>query len=292
MMMGGTLEHLDLVQQLCQGEPAQQAEAANMLVHLGSAGMPALLSRFPGPMLAQVPTQGPVPEVAKVGPLLGVLARLRKLAVPFVVPHCDDADLDKRLAATLLLTELVYPEVIDAAVRRLSDDDARIRIVAVEACTRLAAQNPRLTLEKMVLAAKEPRLPPPRRIAIYEVIGSMAVPVAVPLLIPCIADPLAQVGLAARAALVRIARQDFKTDTRKWNGWWSSNVGRHRLEWLMDALLHEDIALQKPAAEELMAISSKNFGYREDAAPRDRELVYARYRDWWQSEGRAQYQGL
>jgi Type II secretion system (T2SS), protein E, N-terminal domain len=285
MMMGNDIEHLELVDRICA---SGDAVATIELVRLGTAAMPALLARFPGPVAA-IPAEGSLPEVVAMGPVLAVIAKLRKTAVPFVLPHCDDGDVNKRLWATYLLSELAYPEVVEAAARRLGDDDARIRRIAAFVCARLVQLTPKLTLEKMVAFGKDVRVPPPRRIFIFETIGTFGLAAAIPLLIPAIPDPLAQVSLAVRGALVRITRQDFRDDIRKWSGWWTSNIGRHRVEWLMDALLHDDPAMSQPSADELVFLSQKNFGFRAEASPRDRELVYARYREWWQAEGRSRF---
>jgi hypothetical protein len=73
--------------------------------------------------------------------------------------------------------------------------------------------------------------------------------------------------------------------------WWELNSSRHRLEWLIDALIHEVSEIRRAAGEELRALSKEYFGYASDLPPRDRERAQQRYRDWWVTEGRTRFRG-
>jgi hypothetical protein len=93
----------------------------------------------------------------------------------------------------------------------------------------------------------------------------------------------------ARASLVRITRQDFGADARAWTSWWSKNSARHRVEWLIDALVHEARDLRQAASEELRSLSKEYFGFAVDLPPRERERAQQRWRDWWATEGKFRF---
>ena len=92
-----------------------------------------------------------------------------------------------------------------------------------------------------------------------------------------------------RGALTVITRQDFGASSQKWQAWWDANRDRHRLEWLIDALMHEQAALRAAAGEELKTITKEYFGYYDDLPKRERERAQSRYREWWNSVGRVRF---
>lgn len=280
------LEHRDLVARICAGA---DAETELELVRLGAAAMPALMEVFPGPLSIEVRDNAPVPKASECGPVLRVVAKQRRVALPFVLPYCDDGHLERRLYATLMLTELSYLETSDVLVRRIVDEDSRVRRVAVYATRLLSEQAPRQVLERLAHFAREPRVAPPKRLLVIQAMGELLQPIAVPMLIGLLGDPLAQVAQAARGALVHLSRQDFFDDGRKWSSWWTSNVGRHRIEWLIDALLHDETSLRRAAAVELSELTGKQFGLADDASRRDRERIHLRFREWWLTEGRVRF---
>ncbi len=77
------------------------------------------------------------------------------------------------------------------------------------------------------------------RLASIEALADLRHPLAVPALIRVLADGAPDIEEAARGALVIVARQDFGTQAAAWAEWWRGNGGRHRVEWLIDALTHE-----------------------------------------------------
>jgi hypothetical protein len=94
---------------------------------------------------------------------------------------------------------------------------------------------------------------------------------------------------AAHEALVRITVQDLGVEQPPWLEWWEHNSSRHRIEWLIDALMHESSDMRRAAAEELRVTSRQYFGYAGDLPPKERERAQQRYRDWWITEGRARH---
>jgi hypothetical protein len=109
----------------------------------------------------------------------------------------------------------------------------------------------------------------------------------VPLLIDQLNDGNAEVGKAAQTALLAISCHDFGNARWRWSRWWREWKGRHRIEWLIDALTEKNAELRLQAAQELEEVSGRYFGYHFDLGRREREEARRRWFDWWQSTGKA-----
>jgi hypothetical protein len=279
-------EYVDLVERVIAG-PDEDAETE--LLRAGGYAMPAIMTKFPGPTSVEIDRleSGPLPRVADCGPVVRLIASQRRTALPFVLSHVGGADAGERLWATYLLTELVYPDAIDAAVGRVFDEDARVRRVARAAVRALAEVHPQLVVERLgEIANAEADV---RRVQAIEALGESREPLAVPILLPLLEDRFAPVVAASRAALVTITQQDFGRDADRWLNWWSDNRQRHRLEWLIDALMHDQRALRASASDELRTITKEYFAYYDDLPKRERERAQTRYREWWESVGRVRF---
>ena len=92
---------------------------------------------------------------------------------------------------------------------------------------------------------------------------------------------------AAHQSLVLITRQDFGRSRDGWAAWASEHRGTHRIEWLIEALMHEDAKLRRLAGDELKHLTQAYYGYQHALPKRDREVAQRKYRQWWESEGRA-----
>src|SRR5262249_13633851 len=115
-----------LVDRFIQDSSDEHAEAE--LLRLGAHAMPAIMSRFPGPLLIKADRlTEPFPRVIDCGPILRLIARQRRVALPFVLAHADMPDLDVRIWATFLLSELAYPEAAERLLPRLFDVNATVR---------------------------------------------------------------------------------------------------------------------------------------------------------------------
>jgi hypothetical protein len=111
----------------------------------------------------------------------------------------------------------------------------------------------------------------------------------VPPLLSALEAPAEDVAEAARRALLLITRQDFARDTHRWRDWWAKNTGRHRIEWLIDALMHDQPSVRRAAGDELKLLTKEYFGYYDDLPKRERERAQALYRSWWDREGRQRF---
>jgi hypothetical protein len=279
-------EYTSLVERALSGG-GEEAEAE--LVRAGGYAMPALIARFPGPIAVEADRleTGALPHVAECGPVIRLVAIQRRAALPFVLTLVEGADEKARFWATYLLTELVYPEAIDAAIARALDDDARMRRVARASVRALAEAYPQLVVDRLGHIANEPSAS--RRLRAIEALAETREPAAVRALMPLLEEDVMDVVTAARNALVFITQQDFGRDTDKWLTWWEKHHNRHRLEWLIDSLMHDQRALRGGASEELRGITKEFFGYHDDLPKRERERAQARWREWWDSVGRVRF---
>lgn len=281
-------EYVSLVDRVLAGA---DDEAEESLLRAGGHAMPAIMAKFPGPIAIERErlATGVLPPVRECGPILRLVATQRRTALPFVLAQVNEDDPDRRFWSTYLLSELVYPDAIDAAVDRVFDTDPRVRRAAKLAARALAEAHPTPVVERLAAVATDTGEPLARRVMAIEAMGESREPSAIASLIPLLHDIAAEIVLPARQALMLIARQDFGVEATKWTTWWTANKDRHRLEWLIDALMHDQAALRAAASEELKTITKEYFGYYDDLPKRERERAKERYREWWNNVGRVRF---
>jgi HEAT repeat protein len=279
-----------LVQRWLEGGPAS-AEAFRDLVRLGESAMQAVMARFPGPLtFDRQRARGNLPLASRCGPLLELIAAIGRSAVPFLSVRSTAGDPDVRFWATHLLGELGFPEAAQSVAVRLFDEDPAVRRIARRSAAALLATGPAAEapilpmLERLARSGNERAS---RRLLALEALAELCLPSTVPVLIAVLSDPAPEVAEAAHRALVHITRQDHRRDARRWVDWLTGNATRHRVEWLIDALVHEQPTIRRAAAEELQHIAVGDFGYFDDLPPDERKAAQARYRAWWNEEGRA-----
>jgi len=291
-------EYVGLVERVIAGATPAGAgagaeDAETELLRAGGYAMPAIMERFPGPVTIErhLLDEGPLPRVAECGPVLRLVASQRRTALPFVLSHVEDPVVENRFWATYLLTELVYPDTLDPILARVFDEEPRVRRAARAAARAFADVHPSLIVERLELVAMDAAQSRERRSLAIEALGETREPAAVPALIRLLGDPDSDVATAVRGALTAITRQDFggSSATAKWQTWWDANRERHRLEWLIDALMHDHAALRAAAGEELKTTTKEYFGYYDDLPKRERERAQSRYREWWNSVGRVRF---
>jgi Type II secretion system (T2SS), protein E, N-terminal domain len=283
-------ELVAMVDRLASGEVDDVAEGE--LLRQGERAMRALMSRFPGPIAfsrARIATTSVPPRASECGPILRLVARERRVALPFVLARLDAPDAEARGWATHLLSELPYVEAIPHLLPRLRDSDASVCASAAHALAAIARIAPEPVRD--ALAGLSRSGDPADRAAAVSAMAKLREASFVPDLVRALGDANDGVVEAARRALVKVTRQDLGTDARRWVRWWEQNAGKHRVEWLIDALGHEVAEIRKSAGEELRALTKEYFGYAGDLPVRDRDRAQQRYRDWWIMEGRTRFRG-
>jgi hypothetical protein len=278
----------EIIDRIVSGTADESAEAE--LLRQGERAMRVLMTRFPGPVTfdrARLATAKNPPRASECGTLLRLVARERKVALPFVLERLSDPDPEARGWATHLLGELPYDEAIPYLLMRLRDSDPITRASAAQALSSVAKVFPDQARDAIrALAESED---PVARAAALSAMARLRIAGLVPDFIHALADLDEQVVIAAHDALIEMTWQDFGNDARPWLKWWEHNASRHRVEWLIDSLTHEVSEIRRGAGEELRLVTREYFGYASDLPSRERDRAQQRYRDWWITEGRNKF---
>jgi hypothetical protein len=281
-------ELMAMVDRLADGEVDENAEGE--LLRQGERAMRAIMSRFPGPVAfsrERFATANNPPRASDCGPVLRLVARERRVALPFVLDRLSSPDAEVRGWAAHLVCELPYVEAVPRLVTCLRDADVGVSTSAGLALAAIAKTAPGPVRDALLILAHGPA--PADRVAALRAIAKLRDASFVPELVRALGDPDDGVVTAAHSALVQVTLQDLGTDARLWVRWWDQNSGKHRVEWLIDALGHDVTEIRKTAGEELRALTKEYFGYAGDSPPRDRDRAQQRYRDWWEMEGRSRF---
>ena len=110
------------------------------ILALGEAAIPAVFARFPGPVTVdRNQALGDLPRPADCGPVLKIVAAMRRLALPFLAVRSADTEVEVRFWATYLLGELNYADAASALLPRLFDENMAVRRIAVRSARSLVA---------------------------------------------------------------------------------------------------------------------------------------------------------
>jgi hypothetical protein len=275
-----------LVERLIAGDEA----AITRVVELGARAASVLVARFPGPIKQESDRLGAPRPASQRGPILRALARIGLPAVPFLAVRTNDEDALIRAFATRLLGEIPASESAQAIARRVMDTDADVRRAALDAGKLLSSnEDARGVLRDRVASiAEDANGSVDSRLAAIEALAHFRDEKAVPRLIRLVTSDN-EVGTSAQWALGVVTRQGFGRDRSGWEAWWRDNGSRHRIEWLIDALMHDDAENRRAAGEELKAVTKEYFGYYDDLSRGERLKAQKRYKDWWESTGKARF---
>ncbi|MBK8252150.1 MAG: HEAT repeat domain-containing protein [Polyangiaceae bacterium] len=279
-----------LLAKALRGPTAPEARAE--LQRRAERNLAPLLAAFPGPLESDRHRGADrLLPASQCGPLLQTfaLAGARGAATVAVLARHDDVDV--RFWAAHLLGEIPSAEAADGLVAFLVDPDPAVRRIALRSAGAVvsAALSARPLENALAYLAKDPHTPLRERLAAVEAMGHLRASALVPALVSLLAAIPEEVAEASRRALLIVARQDFGRDIPRWNDWWSKNEQRHRIEWLIDALMHDTQSIRRAAGDELKQLTKEYFGYYDDLPKRERERAQERYREWWESEGRGRF---
>jgi hypothetical protein len=278
-----------LLEQLLAGSSA----AGDKLVQIGEPAVAVLAASFPGPITAELRRGvGSAPSRAsECGPVLRTLARIGVRAASVLVVRTADSDPNVRAWATRLLGEMPNEDAARAIVRRFVDDEQEVRRAAL-AAGRLMQANPEARSMIQVGLAdllSDTSRPEEQRHALIEAVADLRDGRAIPTVLRLLEDRSADIVRSAHWALVVLARQDYGLSAAAWAEWWRNNSGRHRIEWLIDALLHDSADIRRAAGDELKSTTKEYFGYYDDLPVAERQKAQNRYREWWEAKGKARF---
>lgn len=279
-----------LLAQLTAASPEHADEIIPLLVASGPDALPALAQAFPG-RLWTLRSAGPLIRGRDVSGVARALCAFGAMATGFVAPLLARPDGDERYFALAVAKEIFTHELAPAVEPLLYDNDREIRRHAAELLRTLDPASParREVLDHTLLRARSERTALEHRLHAISALGAFADTDLVPSLIELLEDPEPTVQGAAMAALTLVTAQDFGTASRKWIAWYERSRDRHRIEWLIDGLMHESESVRRVAGAELQRITREYYGYHPVLPKREREILQRRYRTWWETTGRAQF---
>jgi hypothetical protein len=280
---------LAIIRRISTGDESAIAD----LLACGDAGASVLVRELPGtisiPARAVRPDLGPV-RASECGPLLRAMAAFGPTARPYVIARSADVDPRVRQWTTRLLGELPGRQsALAVAQRMMHDRDAEVRRAAFAAGQLMKHDTESAAALRSALsgAARNETLAVTQRLAAIDALNDLRDGQAIPSISRLLLDSNPSIVAAARQALNTLACRDFGHDVDAWSHWWSRNSQRHRVEWLIDALTDDSVAIRQSAGEELRTISRLYIGHYDDNVVEERARVQERYRQWWETSGRA-----
>ncbi|HEX7836436.1 MAG TPA: HEAT repeat domain-containing protein, partial [Kofleriaceae bacterium] len=247
----------------------------------------ALIRRFPGKLrVDRFAVTGRTLRAAQYSGLLELVIRLGAAASDFLIERMSVAQRDIRFFATVCAAELRPRNAVFALAERLFDQDFGVRATAIEA---LAGYPPGDLGHAMVRARRAVHSTDPDVVAAATsaliALGDID---AIPDLIGVI-ERADRGGDHARRALIALTAQDFGASERKWRKWYDTARRRHRVEWLMDGLLHKEDAIRETAINSLRRLTGEYFGYHHDLPRKEREAAAERWAAWWRDAGHRRF---
>lgn len=280
-----------LLSELCKRRIDEELPGVQALRALGEPALQLLLERFPGPLwFDRRKPHARVPFGRDIGPVTRALDAFGAEAFARFAPQLRAVNAEARYYATLFACDRVHPALLEPLLERLFDEDAQIRLLVRDVLPhyRKLPGFARVA-ERLGAQAASETAPLHSRLAAIDAIGVLRDAASVPTLIELVTHNDKQISVPAHRALAAITCQDFGKTARKWRAWYEDNAYRHRVEWLIEGLMHSDQALRASAGLELQKLTQVYYGYVAGAAKRDRELAQKRYWDWWRGEGKKKF---
>lgn len=288
--MGENIEQL--VSQLERCSPEEDEEAIAALLKVGEAALPVLVRRFPGPLwFDRHEKHHRLPRGRDISAIARAIASFGDRAIPYVASLLTGHSVDARFYATLLSTEVPSLDLIHPLGERLFDVDGGTRALALDVLRRYPAfTKPMAEMFKSLrVQALRERDDPNRRRLAARALGELRDGRSVETLLRLLTVRDATLRDLAHQALAHITKQDFGDQPRKWQPWYERWGQCHRVEWLIEALVHPDEGVRASAASELKQTTQEYFGYHPASPKRDREIAQRKYRKWWEDEGAARF---
>jgi hypothetical protein len=247
----------------------------------------ALARRFPGKLrVDRFAVTGRTLRAAQYGGLLELVIRLGAISSELLIDLMSAAQRDVRFYATVCAAELRPRNAVFALAERLFDQDFGVRAVAIEALTGY----PALELgHAMVRARRAVHSSDPDIVeAASGALVALGDVEAIPDLIGVI-ERSDRGGDHARRALAALTAQDFGASERKWRRWYEAARRQHRIEWLIEGLLHKEDAIREGAINALRRLTGEYFGYHHDLPRKERDAAAERWTAWWREAGHRRF---
>jgi HEAT repeat protein len=250
-----------------------------------------LTQHFPGPLwFDRHQPHKRRPRGRDVSPVARAISAFGERASSYVASLLGPGEPDRTFYALMLAGEIVHPDLIDPVARRVLDKDDQLRALALEVLRRYAVlPHYDVVLRALSDLTERPGKDPRRQRLAVEALGQLRDSRSLAALIARLSDRDEQVVRSAHHALVVLTGQDFGSVQRRWETWAEGWGRAHRVEWLIEALLHAEESVRTLAGEELKLLTQQYFGYHPALPKKDRELAQRKYREWWELEGRVAF---
>jgi hypothetical protein len=277
-----------LVEGLMLAQPSQEPREIGELLKIGEAALPVLLQHFPGPLwFDRRSAHKRRPRGRDVSALARGIVAFGDKAAPYLASALAANNLEVCYYALMVAGEVVHPDLLDPVARHALGNEEELRVVALEVLRSYAdlPQFPmilRAIADLTTRAGKDARR---QRLAV-EALGELRDQRSLRTLLPRLSDASEAIVQAAHRALVTLTGQDFGLAQKKWEAWAEQWGAAHRVEWLIESLLHAEESVRALSGEELKQLTQQYFGYHPALPKRDRELAQRKYREWWENEGK------
>ncbi|MAC27310.1 MAG: hypothetical protein CMH59_12670, partial [Myxococcales bacterium] len=283
-----------LVSELRRVGPDDEMNTVRAVMALGEIALPVLVRDFPGPLwFDRHRPHRRLPRGRDVSAIARTLVAYGDRAVPYLATLLDAEDTDARFYAVLVARERPHRDLVAPLGRRIFDADPEIGVLALDVLREMRRFDAEIAqvVQMLRATARVPRRTAEQRGRAARALGELRDQRSLELLVDLLAAREDALVDAAHAALVVLTRQDFGKSRRKWLDWVEANVERHRIEWLIEALLHGDEELRRAAGEELKHLTQEYYGYHPSLPKKDREVAQRKYLRWWETEGQARFLG-
>jgi hypothetical protein len=252
---------------------------------LGGKFIEALGARFPGRLTIDVFASATAPNVVELSPVMRLLAALGPHALPIVLPHLESTYPVHRFIATLFFGQVVSGPAFTKLLRRLFDEEARVREAAADTLRRYSRlpgydEGVKKIRDRLELPVYEAQL------RACEILGRLRDHKAVPLLIPLTGVKRQELANSSLGSLMRLTAQDFGHNPKKWNDWWGKNQNAPREQWLIDGLRRKEPLLRVIADEELRLLTGLNYAFDPNGDKKTQEPSIRSWESWWKHEQR------
>jgi len=277
-------EVLDRIESAREGDAEDELADA---VERDSEALGSLMKRFPGKLrVDRFSVAGRPLRAAQYGGLLELVVRLGAVASELLIDKMSDPQRDVRFFATICTAELRPRSAVFALVERLFDQDYGVRDTAIEALSGYPLHDLSQSLARVRRAvhSTDP-----------EVVAAATAAIVALGDIEAIGDLIGAVERADRAgdhirkAIIILTAQDFGPHEKKWRKWYETARRGHRIEWLVEGLVHKDDHIREAAINDLRRLTGEYFGYHHDLPRKDRDAAAERWTHWWREIGQRRF---
>lgn len=275
---------LDIIE---NGAEGTTGEAITEAVERANETIAQLVKRFPGKLrIDRFNVVGRPLRAAQYGGLLELVIHLGGAASELLIEKMGAPQRDVRFYATVCVAELRPRNAIYALAERLFDQDFGVRACAIEALAGYPINDlgHALVRARRAVHSNDPEVVSAATTALIELRDTDGIVDLIGVI-----ERTDRGGDFARKALVTLTAQDFGPSERKWRRWYETARAKHRIEWLIDGLVHKDDAIRELAINDLRRLTGEYFGYHYDLPRRDREAAAERWVAWWRDSGHRRF---